>query len=173
MNVKFSKEELNVDEAFDFEINISGNGNLKQIKLPKINFPKDLEKYPEGIKSKIKLSENGISGKKILKQLLIPRFHGNYEIPPIEFCYFDVNKKKYQTLSHPGFKIKVNKGANQNLNNSNNDIRIIQTNEQEDVEIISDNIHHIRNKTKLYDYSNPIFGTKLYWIIISSIPILL
>ena len=169
MNVKISKEELNVDEALDFEINISGNGNLKQIKLPKINFPKDLEKYPEELKSKIKLSENGISGKKILKQLLIPRFHGNYEIPPVEFCYFDINKKKYQTLSHPGFNVKVNKANNQNLNNSNNDIRIIP-NEQEDVEIISDNIHHIRNKTKLYDYSNPIFGTKLYWLIISSIP---
>ena len=38
------------------------------------------------------------------------------------------------------------------------------------MEIISNNIHHIRNKTKLYDYSNPIFGTKLYWIIISLIP---
>ena len=169
MNVKISKEELNVDEALDFEINISGNGNLKQIKLPKINFPKDLEKYPEELKSKIKLSENGISGKKILKQLLIPRFHGNYEIPPVEFCYFDINKKKYQTLLHPGFNVKVNKANNQNLNNLNNDIRIIP-NEQEDVEIISDNIHHIRNKTKLYDYSNPIFGTKLYWLIISSIP---
>ena len=169
MNVKISKEELNVDEALDFEITISGNGNLKQINLPKINFPKDLEKYPEEVKSKIKLSENGISGRKIIKQLLIPRFHGSYEIPPINFCYFDVNKKKYQTLSHPGFNVKVNKAISQNLNNSNTNISIIP-NEQEEVEIISDNIHHIRNKTKLYDYSNPIFGTKLYWIIISSIP---
>ena len=169
MNVKISKEELNVDEALDFEITISGNGNLKQIKLPKISFPKDLEKYPEEIKSKIKLSENGINGRKILKQLLIPRFHGNYEIPPIDFCYFDVNKKKYQTLSHPGFNIKVNKASKQNINNSNTNISII-SNDQEEVEIMSDNIHHIRNKTKLYDYSNPIFGTKLYWIAISSIP---
>ena len=40
MNVKISKEELNVDEALDFEITISGNGNLKQINLPKINFLK-------------------------------------------------------------------------------------------------------------------------------------
>ena len=169
MNVKISKKELNVDEALDFEITISGNGNLKQIKLPKINFPKDLEKYPEEVKSKIKLSENGISGRKVLKQLLIPRFHGNYEIPPINFCYFDVNKKKYQTLSHPGFNVKVNKASNQNINNTSTNISIISK-EQEEVEIISDNIHHIRNKTKLYDYSNPIFGTKLYWIIISSIP---
>ena len=85
------------------------------------------------------------------------------------FSYFDVNKKKYQTLSHPGFNIKVNKASNQNINNSNTNISII-SDDQEEVEIMSDNIHHIRNKTKLYDYSNPIFGTKLYWIAISSIP---
>ena len=30
---------------------------------------------------------------------------------------------------------------------------------------------HIRNKTVLYDFSNPIFGTRMYWTIISSIPI--
>ena len=109
MSVKISKEELNVDEALDFEIKISGNGNLKQLKFPKINFPKDLEKYPEEIKSKIQSSENGISGRKKLHQLLIPRFHGDYEIPKFEFCYFDVNSKKYKTLSHPSLKIKVNK----------------------------------------------------------------
>ena len=47
----------------------------------------------------------------------------------------------------------------------------ISKEQQEDVEIISDNIHHIRNKTVLYDFSDPIFGTKLYWSIISSIPL--
>ena len=75
---------------------ISGNGNLKQIKFPTLTFPKDMEKYPEEIKSKIKLSENGVSGRKKLTQLLIPRFHGDYEIQPIEFSYFDVTKEKYQ-----------------------------------------------------------------------------
>jgi hypothetical protein len=169
MKVKISKEELKVDEALDFEVSISGNGNLKQIKLPKLNFPKDLEKYPEEIKSKIQLSENGISGRKKLNQLLIPRFHGNYEIPPIEFCYFDVNKNKYQTIKHPGFNVKVNKASSQDINSSYSTNSII-SNQQEDVEIISNNIHHIRNKTKLYDYSSPIFGTKLYWVIIGSIP---
>ena len=71
------------------------------------------------------------SGRKILKQLLIPRFHGSYEIPPINFCYFDVNKKKYQTLSHPGFNVKVNKAISQNLNNSNTNISIIPNNQEE------------------------------------------
>ena len=86
--------------------------------MPILNFPKDMEKYPEEIKSKITLSENGISGRKKMNQLLIPRFHGDYEIPPIEFCYFDVTRNKYKILNHPGFKIKVSKGTNQSLSNS-------------------------------------------------------
>ena len=65
LNVKLSKEELNVDQALDLEMTISGNGNLKQIKFPILKFPKDMEKYPEEIKSKIQLSENGISEEKI------------------------------------------------------------------------------------------------------------
>ena len=100
MKVNISKNELEVDQALDFEIKLSGNGNLKQLKFPNIDFPKDLEKYPEEIKSRIKLSENGVSGRKTLNQLLIPRFHGDYEIPSFDFCYFDVRSKKYITLSH-------------------------------------------------------------------------
>ena len=170
LNVKLSKEELNVDQALDLEMTISGNGNLKQIKFPILKFPKDMEKYPEEIKSKIQLSENGISGRKKLTQLLIPRFHGDYDIEPIEFSYFDVIKKKYVILKKPGFKIKVNKVNNQVSDNTNFNPTISKE-QQEDVEIISDNIHHIRNKTVLYDFSDPIFGTKLYWSIISSIPL--
>jgi hypothetical protein len=170
MDVNLSKLELQVDEALDLELIISGSGNLKQIKMPTLNFPKDMEKYPEEIKSKISLSENGISGRKKMNQLLIPRFHGDYEIPTIEFCYFDVTRNKYKILKHPGFKIKVSKGTNQSLSSSSaaNSNTI---NKQEDVELINENIHHIKIKTKLYDYSDPIFGSKLYWTIIFSIPI--
>ena len=102
--------------------------------------------------------------------MLIPRFHGDYEIPPIEFSYFDVTKNKYKILNHPGFNIKVSKGTNQSLSKSSvpNSNTI---NEQEDVELINENIHHIKSKTKLYDYSDPMFWSKLYWSIIFSIPI--
>lgn len=174
MKVNISKNELEVDQALDFEIKLSGIGNLKQLKFPKIDFPKDLEKYPEEIKSRIQLSENGVSGRKTLNQLLIPRFHGNYEIPSFDFCYFDVRSKKYITLSHPQTIIKVNKSKNSSPSNfeANNSGKIKAVN-QEDVELMNENIHHIRTKTKLYDFSNPIFGTTFYWSIMGSFPVTL
>ena len=174
MKVNISKNELEVDQALDFEIRISGNGNLKQLKFPNIDFPKDLEKYPEEIKSRIQLSENGVSGRKILNQLLIPRFHGDYEIPSFDFCYFDVRSKKYITLSHPITTIKVNKSkssspSNYEANSSGN----IKAVDQEDVQLMNENIHHIRTKTTLYDFSNPIFGTTFYWTVMGSFPLTL
>ncbi len=174
MKVNISKNELEVDQALDFEIKISGNGNLKQLKFPNIDFPKDLEKYPEEIKSRIQLSENGISGRKTLNQLLIPRFHGDYEIPSFDFCYFDVRSKKYITLSHPLSTIKVNKSKSSSTSNFEaNSSGKIKPVDQEDVELMNENIHHIRTKTKLYDFSNPIFGTTFYWSVMGSFPITL
>jgi len=174
MKVNISKNELEVDQALDFEIKISGNGNLKQLKFPNIDFPKDLEKYPEEIKSRIQLSENGVSGRKTLNQLLIPRFHGDYEIPSFDFCYFDVRSKKYITLSHPLTTITVNKSKSSSPSNFEaNSSGKIKAVDQEDVELMNENIHHIRTKTKLYDFSNPIFGTTFYWSVMGSFPITL
>ena len=174
MKVNISKNELEVDQALDFEIKISGNGNLKQLKFPNIDFPKDLEKYPEEIKSRIQLSENGISGRKTLNQLLIPRFHGDYQIPSFDFCYLDVRSKKYITLSHPLTTVKVNKSKSSSPSNFDaNSYEKIKAVDQEDVELMNENIHHIRSKTKLYDFSNPIFGTTFYWSVMGSFPITL
>ena len=174
MKVNISKNELEVDQALDFEIKISGNGNLKQLKFPNIDFPKDLEKYPEEIKSRIQLSENGVSGRKTLNQLLIPRFHGDYQIPSFDFCYLDVRSKKYITLSHPLTTIKVSKSKSSSPSNFEaNSSGKINAVDQEDVELMNENIHHIRTKTKLYDFSNPIFGTTFYWSVMGSFPITL
>ena len=105
---------------------------------------------------------------------MIPRFHGNYEIPSFDFCYFDVRSKKYITLSHPQTIIKVNKSKNSSPSNfeANNSGKIKAV-DQEDVELMNENIHHIRTKTKLYDFSNPIFGTTFYWSIMGSFPVTL
>ena len=174
MKVNISKNELEVDQALDFEIKLSGNGNLKQLKFPNIDFPKDLEKYPEEIKSRIQLSENGVSGRKTLNQLLIPRFHGDYDIPSFDFCYFNVRSKKYITLSHPLSTIKVNKSKSSSPSNFEaNSSGKIKAVDQEDVELMNENIHHIRTKTKLYDFSNPIFVTFFYWTVMGSFPLTL
>lgn len=169
LNVNFSKEELLVDEALDFDISIYGNGNLKQLKLPTVDFPTDMEKYPAETKNKIKITTNGISGKKSLHHLLIPRFHGEYKIPEFKFTYFDVTKKKYITLKKAAQSIKVNKNSNKKTANENS--AIISIPNQENVELINQNIRHIREETELFENKTPLFGSIKYWSILGTIPI--
>ena len=169
LNVKLNNSNLKVDDALDIQVTISGKGNLQQLNFPKIEYPQDFEKYPEETKSNLKITENGTSGKKQLNQLLIPRFHGEYEIPAIEFCYFDIYSKKYKTLRHSAEKITVEKNKTNSPTNSAN----FNKPEQQNVVVLNDNIHHIKTKTELYDYSNPIFGSLKYWGILISIPLLL
>ena len=169
LKVDIKKTELNVDDPLDINIEISGNGNLKQLELPNLNLPQDLEKYPEEIKSNIKVNINGISGKKKLHQLVIPRFHGSYDIPSVSFTYFDLNKKKYKTLNHPNTTIQVAKSEKTATNTTLN----FERPQQDEVITINENIRHIKTVTKLFDFSNPIFGTGYYWILLSVSPLLL
>ncbi|MBM77073.1 MAG: hypothetical protein CL846_01190 [Crocinitomicaceae bacterium] len=171
LSVNLSKDEMFVNDALDFDLSISGNGNLKELKLPNIDIPKDIEKYPAETKNKLKITTSGISGSKSLHHLLIPRFHGEYEIPAIEFTYFDIIKKKYITLSEESRIIKVNKNGDLNTNSENNNYQTIP--DKEDVELINQNIRHIKENSTMYENKKPLFGSFKYWLIITIIPILL
>ena len=169
LNVDVRKTLLKVDDPLDIHIEISGNGNLKQLDIPKLSLPQDLEKYPEATKSNIKVSENGIYGKKKLHQLVIPRFHGEYKIPTISFSYFDLNSGKYKTLKHPETIITVEKTNKSSASNTIN----FEKPQQDEVVTINDNIRHIKTETELFDFSSPIFGTAYYWGLLASSPVIL
>ncbi len=171
LKIKFSKEELFVDEALDFNISIYGNGNLKQLKLPSVDFPSDMEKYPAETKNNFKITSNGITGIKSLHHLLIPRFHGEFKIPEFKFTYFDINKRKYVTLKKDSQVIKVNKNGSKKITNENS--TTISITNQEDVELINQNIRHIKEKTRLFENKTPLFGSVKYCIILGAIPIAL
>ena len=163
LNVDYSITELKVDEPLDIKIEISGIGNLKQLKLPEIKYPSDFEVFPAENKEQLKVSSNGISGKKIQQQLLIPRHHGDFIIPKIEFTYFDLNTKKYKTLKEPARTIKVLKS-----DGKNSAISTIRQSNQEEVVLINDNIRHIEENTILNLNVTPLFGTYKYWLLLSS-----
>jgi len=163
LNVKYSVNELKVDEPLDVTIEISGNGNLKQLQLPEIVYPSDFEVFPSENKELIKITTKGVSGKKILQQLLIPRHHGDFTIPEIEFTYFDLSTKNYKTLKKPAKTIKVQKS-----DGGNSTISSVRQNNQEEVVLINNNIRHIESNSKLSLNEQPLFGTYSYWLLLTS-----
>lgn len=89
---------------------VSGTGNMKLIKQPELNLPKDFDKYDAKITDKTKLTANGLSGTMTYDMLIVPRNMGKYEIPAINFIYFDTKEKSYRTLSTKPMELTVEKG---------------------------------------------------------------
>lgn len=94
-----NKDSVNVNDAVNLKIVISGFGNLKLANAPDIKFPSDVEVYDPKITDELKNNTGGTSGRKTFEYLLIPRHHGEFKIPPLQYSYFDISTRKYETLT--------------------------------------------------------------------------
>lgn len=140
-------------EPISLRIVVSGIGNLKLIKEPVVEFPKDFDKYDAKITDKTKVTVNGVEGRMIYDILAVPRNQGEAEIPPIKFTYYDTTQNTYKTIQTKAFRLKINKGdgkggsvANYNQTQEN-DIRKLKEGE-----------------STLHDVNTFFFGSMAYWI---------
>lgn len=110
-----SANEVDVNEAITLKLAIEGSGNMKLIKTPDVEFPAGLEVYDPKTVNQFKTSKSGMSGKKTIEYLIIPRASGTYAIPPVEWSYFDTKTGEYRRLTTQAYTIQVRKGANDTL----------------------------------------------------------
>ncbi len=108
ISAKLSKDGIKSNEAASLIVTISGNGNLSMLEAPKVNFPPDFEVYD--LKTTDKTSASGTSGSKTFEFPFIPRSHGEFVIPAIEYGYYDNAHGKYATTSTGDIAISVEKG---------------------------------------------------------------
>ncbi len=131
MSAKIVTTEPKTNEAMTLRLTISGVGNMKLIKAPKVSFPTSFEVYDPKVQDKTSLTEQGIAGQMVYDYLVIPRQKGHYEIPPIEFSFFDINEGQYKTLKTETLSVDVAQGtksdaeADREIQFRNSDIRPI------------------------------------------------
>ncbi len=118
MNVSLSKDSVNANEAVSVIVKISGTGNINLIEKPAFALPSEFESYDVKISDDSKASGRGISGTKQFEFPFIPRNSGKYTIPEIVFSYFDINKKKYNTISSGTLVLNVGKDVNGGATNA-------------------------------------------------------
>lgn len=106
MSSSINTDSLRANEAVVVKVKISGTGNVKYVKHPKIVFPNDFEVYDPKVVSKV----NGSSGSIDMEFMAIPRFAGEFTIPEAQFSYFDLKSKTYKTLKTPEYKLAVAEG---------------------------------------------------------------
>ena len=110
ISAQLNKNELKAGDPLSLRIVVGGIGNLKLIKQPVVNFPKDWDKYDPKVTDKTKLTSNGLEGNMIYDILAVPRNQGHYTIPPVELTYYDTSLNQYKTIKTQSFEIKVAKG---------------------------------------------------------------
>lgn len=100
LNAKLPKNyTLEKGRPFNLNIEITGEGNLSYIQMPKLDINKDLELYNPR-KSEVINDDDFIEKGKIMESYtIVPQYGGEYKIPPIIFSYFNPEKGRYITTT--------------------------------------------------------------------------
>lgn len=157
VSAQLNKTETKANDPVSMRIIVSGTGNLKLIKQPIVNIPKDFDKYDPKITDQTKLTANGLEGSKIYDILIVPRHQGKYEIPPVEFTYFNTATNKYETAKSEGFTLDVAKGSGAGT--------VSDFSGQEDLQELNKDIRYIKTgPADVQGLGDFFFGSVAYWV---------
>ena len=157
ISAQLNKTETKANDPVSLRVIVSGVGNMKLIKQPEVVFPKDFDKYDAKITDKTKLTANGLEGSIIYDILAVPRHQGKYEIPPVEFTYYDTSTHKYETVKTEGFTLDVAKGSGA--------ASVSDFTGQEDLQLLNKDIRHIKTgDTRQHSLDDFFFGSTGYWV---------
>lgn len=155
MSSSVNADSLRANEAVVVKVKISGTGNVKYVKHPKIVFPNDFEVYDPKVVSKV----NGSSGSIDMEFMAIPRFAGEFTIPEAQFSYFDLKSKKYKTLKTPEYKLAVAEGE------AGSSPVVSNYTSKENVKRIGEDIRFINvNDLQISKKNEFLYGSLTYWL---------
>ncbi len=109
-SVEVEPRQTMVDNSVQVRVSVEGSGNLKLISLPKPQFHQDFDTFDPSQKNSIEETSVGFSGKRSDEYLIIPRREGKFEIPQMQFSYFDPSQGRYVKQTQGPFDIDVAKG---------------------------------------------------------------
>ena len=152
ISASLDKKEVKAGEPITLRVVVGGIGNLKLLKQPVVNFPKDFDKYDAKVTDKTRLTANGVEGNMVYDFLAVPRNQGSYTIPSVELTYYDTGKNAYKTIKTQPFKVEVEKGDGTSA-------------ESEDFASQDKDIHTIKlGKAEQHKADEMFFGSFGYWI---------
>lgn len=152
ISAQLTKKEVKAGDPVTLRVVVGGNGNLKLIKQPEVNFPNDFDKYDAKVTDKTKLTSTGVGGNMIYDFLFVPRNQGTYTIPAVSFTYYDTDLNAYKTIKTQSFKLIVEKGDS---NSTSADYDVQKANDIHDI---------MSGKCEQRQVGNFFFGSTSWWI---------
>ena len=157
VSASLNKTETKANDPVSVRITVGGTGNLKLVKQPQIELPKDFDKYEPKVTDKTKLTTAGIEGSMIYDILIVPRHQGHYEIPPVSLTYFDTTSKTYKTVTSEPLTLDVAKGSGPGA--------MSDYSGQQDLQELSRDIRYIKTgDVRQQGIDEFFFGSTAYWV---------
>lgn len=160
MKAHLSKDSLSVHDAASLIVSVTGTGNTALLEAPTVNFPPDFEVYD------VKTSDT--KDGKSFEYPFIPRSYGDFTIGPVEYSYYDIDGKKYVTVSSGPLALKVGKGSG----NAADSVRVVTMsgNRGKDVKTLSSDIRYIAVKAPTLSGAPSFFiGTTGFYVLLVAI----
>lgn len=162
-----SSQDVTTNDAVTLKLTITGNGNIRLIKTPKLDLPSDFEVYDPKTNENIKATDNGTSGTKTIEYLFQPRYEGDYTIPAISFSYFNPTTRSYETKSTSPYVLHVKKGA------ADQSATVVSSLRKEDVQLLGKDIRFIKQGNISLNFRGYTFFGSLAFYLIYAISALL
>lgn len=153
--------EIDQHEAITLNVTVRGTGNMKLIDNPVVNIPPDFETYDPKVKDNFKNTSAGAKGTKKYEYLLVARHPGDYEIPSIEFAYFDPKSKSYKVSKTEPIAITVKRVEGASTGGST-----VQTYSKEQLKVLGSDIRFIKTgNLNLEKPSAYVAGSWKMWLL--------
>ena len=170
MDAELPSERLTANSGANATVKISGEGNLTFVQAPKLQLPASFELYNVKTTESINATTSGITGYRQFEYPFIARAEGSYEIEPIEFSYFDPQRREYVTLRSRAVTFEVAPDAR-----GGGEAVVMQGRgvSKEDVRQLGQDIRFIRlGAPQLRTVAAPFLFSTAYWIVLAVIVIL-
>ena len=104
-----SSSQVKTGESVTLTLTINGSGNIRMFDPPTFPVIPNIDTFPPEESDDLYQPDN-ISGKKVVKYILIPEETGTYNLPAISFTYFEPRSETYKTISTRPLTLVVEKG---------------------------------------------------------------
>lgn len=111
IEARVEKNNFTTDDAGKLAVIISGKGNLQMINAPEIVWPEGMEGFDSKATDDLFKGTVPVSGRKIFEFPFTVARPGTYNIPALEFVFFNGNESKYKTVTTQPLQLTVTKGT--------------------------------------------------------------
>ena len=159
VQARLSKDSLKTHDAASLFVTVSGKGNIALLEAPKVSFPPDFEAYD--VKTTVNTDRSGTSGSKTFEYPFIPRSPGEFSIGPLQYSYYDVKQRRYETAHTPALELKVARSASSGGAVADPGSTLVV--DRQGVRNVGEDIRFIRSKTHLSSGKGFLVYSPLWW----------